>query len=71
MGSKHSPVVLAAIFIVSGSSMAAVGEWSVFGPIGPGTLRPTVGRVFALDDMVDAHRCMEENRAGGKIVILM
>ncbi len=29
-----------------------------------------VGRVFDLDDIVEAHRCMEENRAGGKIVVL-
>lgn len=35
-----------------------------------GTLRPQVGRVFSLDQIVEAHRCMEENRAGGKIVVL-
>jgi hypothetical protein len=29
-----------------------------------------VGRVFKLDEIVEAHRCMEENRAGGKIVVL-
>ena len=28
------------------------------------------GPVFTLDDIVEAHRCMEENRAGGKIVVL-
>ena len=28
------------------------------------------GRVFKLDDIVEAHRCMEENKAGGKIVVL-
>jgi NADPH:quinone reductase-like Zn-dependent oxidoreductase len=33
-------------------------------------LRVQVGRVFKLDDIVEAHRCMEENRAGGKIVVL-
>jgi len=26
--------------------------------------------VFKLDDIVEAHRCMEENKAGGKIVVL-
>jgi len=26
--------------------------------------------VFNLEDIVEAHRCMEENRAGGKIVVL-
>lgn len=35
-----------------------------------GTLRPQVGHVFSLDQIVEAHRCMEENRAGGKIVVL-
>jgi NADPH:quinone reductase-like Zn-dependent oxidoreductase len=35
-----------------------------------GTLRVQVGKVFKLDDIVDARRCMEENRAGGKIVVL-
>lgn len=28
-----------------------------------------VGRVFRLDDIVQAHRTMEDNRAGGKIVV--
>ena len=35
-----------------------------------GTLRVQVGRVFKLDDIVEAHRCMEENKASGKIVVL-
>jgi len=35
-----------------------------------GTLPVQVGRVFKLDNIVEAHRCMEENRAGGKIVVL-
>jgi NADPH:quinone reductase-like Zn-dependent oxidoreductase len=35
-----------------------------------GRLKVAVGKVFNLDDIVEAHRCMEENRAGGKIVIL-
>ena len=35
-----------------------------------GRTRSRVGRVFNLDDIVEAHRCMEENRAGGKIVVL-
>jgi NADPH:quinone reductase-like Zn-dependent oxidoreductase len=38
--------------------------------IAAGTLRPQVGRVFSIDQIVEAHRCMEENRAGGKIVVL-
>jgi len=35
-----------------------------------GTLRVPVGKKFTLDEIVEAHRCMEENKAGGKIVVL-
>ncbi len=28
-----------------------------------------IGKVFAIDEIVEAHRMMEENRAGGKIVV--
>jgi NADPH:quinone reductase-like Zn-dependent oxidoreductase len=35
-----------------------------------GTLKVQIGRVFRLDDIVEAHRVMEENKAGGKIVVL-
>jgi NADPH:quinone reductase-like Zn-dependent oxidoreductase len=35
-----------------------------------GRAQSRVGQVFNLDDIVKAHRCMEENRAGGKIVVL-
>jgi NADPH:quinone reductase-like Zn-dependent oxidoreductase len=41
------------------------------GLIEAGELSPQIGRVFSLDDIVEAHRCMEENRAGGKIVVLV
>src|SRR6516165_9652595 len=34
------------------------------------TLRVQVGKTFQLDEIVEAHRCMEENKAGGKIVVL-
>ena len=36
-----------------------------------GSLKVSVGKTFKLDDIVEAHRTMEENRAGGKIVLLM
>ena len=39
--------------------------------IAAGTLQVQVGKVFHLDEIVDAHRCMEENKAGGKIVVLI
>jgi NADPH:quinone reductase-like Zn-dependent oxidoreductase len=35
-----------------------------------GTLHVHVGRTFHLDEIAEAHRCMEENKAGGKIVVL-
>jgi NADPH:quinone reductase-like Zn-dependent oxidoreductase len=38
--------------------------------IAAGELRVQIGRTFALDEIVEAHRCMEGNAAGGKIVVL-
>lgn len=38
--------------------------------IADGRLKVPIGKVFKLDEIVEAHRCMEENRAGGKIVVL-
>ena len=38
--------------------------------ISTGTLRVQIGKTFRLDEIVEAHRCMEENKAGGKIVVL-
>jgi len=35
-----------------------------------GTMRVTIGRTFMIDEIVEAHRAMEDNTAGGKIVIL-
>ena len=35
-----------------------------------GSMHVQVGKVFHLDEIVEAHRCMEENRARGKIVVL-
>lgn len=35
-----------------------------------GTLKIKVGKVFKIDDIVEAHRTMEDNSAGGKIVVL-
>jgi NADPH:quinone reductase-like Zn-dependent oxidoreductase len=33
-------------------------------------LHVQIGKTFGLDQIVEAHRCMEENKAGGKIVVL-
>jgi NADPH:quinone reductase-like Zn-dependent oxidoreductase len=38
--------------------------------VASGKLHVQVGKTFGLDDIVEAHRCMEENKAGGKIVVL-
>jgi NADPH:quinone reductase-like Zn-dependent oxidoreductase len=38
--------------------------------IAAGTLRVQIGKTFSLDEIVEAHRVMEENKAGGKIVVL-
>ncbi len=38
--------------------------------IAAGTLHVQIGRTFPLDEIAEAHRCMEENKAGGKIVVL-
>jgi NADPH:quinone reductase-like Zn-dependent oxidoreductase len=35
-----------------------------------GALHVHVGRIFHLDEIAEAHRCMEENKASGKIVVL-
>lgn len=35
-----------------------------------GNISVKPGRVFQLDEIVEAHRCMEDNSAGGKIVVL-
>jgi NADPH:quinone reductase-like Zn-dependent oxidoreductase len=38
--------------------------------IAAGKLQVQVGKIFRLDQIVEAHRAMEENKAGGKIVVL-
>jgi NADPH:quinone reductase-like Zn-dependent oxidoreductase len=38
--------------------------------IASGDFPVQIGKVFHLDDIVEAHRTMEENEAGGKIVVL-
>lgn len=34
-----------------------------------GTFRPPIGKTFSIDEIVEAHRTMENNTAGGKIVV--
>lgn len=35
-----------------------------------GSLKVSVAKAFKLGEIVEAHRMMDENRAGGKIVVL-
>ena len=35
-----------------------------------GELKMPIGKVYKLDEIVEAHRVMEANTAGGKIVVL-
>jgi NADPH:quinone reductase-like Zn-dependent oxidoreductase len=35
-----------------------------------GKLHISIGRVFKMDQIVEAHHAMEDNHAGGKIVVL-
>ncbi|WP_433616241.1 zinc-binding dehydrogenase [Dactylosporangium sp. CA-139114] len=52
-----------------GAAGAAVLE-RVVRNVEAGVYRPNVDRVFGLDDIAEAHRYMEENRAAGKVVML-
>jgi NADPH:quinone reductase-like Zn-dependent oxidoreductase len=38
--------------------------------VAAGSLHTQIGRVFHLDEIVEAHRTMEANKGGGKIVVL-
>jgi NADPH:quinone reductase-like Zn-dependent oxidoreductase len=38
--------------------------------IAAGALHVQIGKIFQLDQIAEAHRCMEDNKAGGKIVVL-
>lgn len=38
--------------------------------VASGALPIKIGRVFKIDEIVEAHRCMESNAAEGKIVVL-
>jgi NADPH:quinone reductase-like Zn-dependent oxidoreductase len=34
-----------------------------------GAFKPPIGKTFSIDEIVEAHRAMEDNTAGGKIVV--
>jgi NADPH:quinone reductase-like Zn-dependent oxidoreductase len=54
---------------IKGSAGAAVLQ-RVVRQVEAGLYRPNVDRVFGLDDIVAAHRYMEDNQAAGKLVVL-
>ena len=43
---------------------------TVVNEVRAGRMTIKIGRVFQLDDIVEAHHCMEDNAASGKIVVL-
>jgi len=66
------------VSLATGRSMGLMLWWKPFaGPdvealkelIAAGSIRPVIDRRFALDDVVDALRCVDEGRARGKVVI--
>jgi NADPH:quinone reductase-like Zn-dependent oxidoreductase len=44
---------------------------SLVDDVASGALRIKIGKVFTLDQIVEAHQCMERNDADGKIVVLI
>ena len=54
---------------LKGSAGAAVLR-RIVGEVEAGVHRPHVDRVFALDDIAEAHQYMEDDRASGKLVVL-
>jgi NADPH:quinone reductase-like Zn-dependent oxidoreductase len=53
---------------LKGSAGAAVLQ-RIIREVEAGVYRPNVDRVFRLDDIVTAHRYMEDNQATGKVVL--
>ncbi|GAA2137200.1 zinc-binding dehydrogenase [Actinomadura napierensis] len=53
---------------VQGAAGAAALQRLVDG-VADGTFRPNIDRVFALDEIADAHRYMEADKATGKLVV--
>jgi NADPH:quinone reductase-like Zn-dependent oxidoreductase len=53
----------------AGRSTAALQE--IVDGVAAGRYRPSVERVFRFDEIVAAHRFMEENRGSGKLVVAM
>ena len=52
------------------SDFTAMPIQKLIDQVAGGSLPVMVGRLFGMDDIVEAHRTMEENRARGKVVVL-
>ncbi|ORY25168.1 alcohol dehydrogenase zinc-binding domain protein [Naematelia encephala] len=51
--------------------MSLVPWEDIFHDVANGKLKIPVGKTYKLEDVVEAHRVMEDSKAGGKIVLLM
>lgn len=69
MGSIPTSVCLTAYSGGSDESMQTPLQ-ELVEQIEAGSLQVSVAKTFRLDEIADAHRMMEENRAGGKPVVL-
>jgi len=68
------PINLRMIFFkqlsILGSTMGSLGELhEIMEHVRAGQLRPVVGRVLPLDQVVEAHRLLEERAVAGKVVL--
>lgn len=55
--------------IVGDPDRLAAAKSFILNGIASGALRPVIDRIFALDEIVDAHRYLESNQQFGKIVV--
>ena len=58
------------MFIRVASNRSFAGGSTVLAHSEAGLFKPRIGKVFGIDEIVEAHREMEENTAGGRIVIV-
>lgn len=82
--SVRPPFIYLALLLISNSRKAVLLTTYSGGPerfmatplsslvaqIEAGKLRVPIGKTFQLDQIVEAHQCMDDNAAGGKIVVL-
>ena len=54
-----------------GAGRRSNGKCRFIQEVEAGRTRVKIGRTFKLEEIVEAHRVMEENRAQGKLVIVL